>query len=218
MDIEERNNFDVIDIGLRDYKSALELQNNLVAKRKSDIINDTLVLVEHKPVFTLGRNAREENVLLPREEIERRGVDVVEIGRGGDVTYHAPGQLVAYPIINLRQLDKGVLWYVNSLEQVIINILADFGINAEGGRKDRGVWIENDKIAALGVRITRGVTMHGFALNVCIDLTPYSWIVPCGIHGKGVTSMNRFISDITVEKVKKSAVCHFESVIYEDNA
>lgn len=207
--------FDLMDIGQSRYIPSLELQEELVAKRKTDDIRDTLILVEHEPVFTLGRNAKEENILLPRKEIEKLGVDVVEIGRGGDVTYHGPGQIVAYPIIDLKTLGKGVLWYVNSLEQVVIKVLADFGIIAEGGCEDRGVWIGNEKIAALGVRITRGVTMHGFALNVKLDMKPYSWIVPCGIHGKGVTSMDKFQPDISVAEVKKSIVQHFSEVIYD---
>lgn len=206
-----------MDIGRRRYIPVLELQEELVAKRKVGDISDTLILVEHEPVFTLGRNAKDENVLLPRKEIEKLGVDVVEIGRGGDVTYHGPGQVVAYPILDLNALGKGVLWYINSLEEIVINVLADFGITADGGREDRGVWIGNEKIAALGVRITRGVTMHGFALNVKLDMQPYSWIVPCGIPNKGVTSMNIFNPDITVDAVKKSIVSHFSEIIYHGN-
>lgn len=207
--------FDVMDIGRCRYMPALELQEELVTKRKADDIRDTLVFVEHEPVFTLGRNAKEKNILLPRDEIRKLGVGVVEIGRGGDVTYHGPGQVVVYPIISLRECGKGVLWYVNSLEQIIINVLADFSITAEGGRDDRGVWIGNEKIAALGVRITRGVTMHGFALNVNLDMQPYSWIVPCGIPDKGVTSMNLIAGNIDIDEVKKSIVRHFGAVIYD---
>ena len=206
--------FDIMDIGQCRYEPALELQEELVAKRKAGDIRDTLVLVEHDPVFTLGRNAKEKNILLPRNEIEKRGVDVVEIGRGGDVTYHGPGQIVAYPIIDLKARGNGVLWYVNSLEEIIIKVLADYGIIAEGGREDRGVWIGNEKIAALGVRITRGVTMHGFALNVRLDMQPYSWIIPCGIPDKGVTSMNLFKDDICISEVKESIITCFREVVY----
>ena len=215
---EKNLSFDLMDIGQCRYIPALELQEELVAKRKAGDICDTLIIVEHEPVFTLGRNAKDENVLLPRKEIEKLGVDVVDIGRGGDVTYHGPGQIVAYPILDLNALGKGVLWYINSLEEIIINVLADFGITAEGGREDRGVWIGNEKIAALGVRITRGVTMHGFALNVKLDMQPYSWIVPCGIPDKGVTSMNKFKPDITIEEVKKSIVQHFKEIIYSEES
>ncbi len=207
--------FDLLDIGQCRYVPTLELQEELVAKRKMGSIRDTVIFVEHEPVFTLGRNAKEENVLLSREEIEKRGVDVVEIGRGGDVTYHGPGQAVVYPIIDLKARGKGVLWYVNSLEQIVIEVLSDFGIVAEGGREDRGVWIGNDKIAALGVRITRGVTMHGFALNVKLDMQPYSWIVPCGIYGKGVTSMTLSKQEVGIDEVKKAIVRHFTEVIYD---
>ena len=207
--------FELMDIGVCRYLAALEMQEELVAKRKAGDIRDMLILVEHEPVFTLGRNAKEKNVLLPRKEIEKLGVDVVEIGRGGDVTYHGPGQVVAYPIIDLNAQGKGVLWYINNLEQIIIDVLDDFGITAEGGRDDRGVWIGNEKIAALGVRITRGVTMHGFALNVKLDMKPYSWIVPCGIPDKGVTSMDRFKSDVSVADVKKSIIRHFGDIIYD---
>lgn len=214
MESEKTTLFDIMDIGQRRYVPTLELQEELVAKRKADNICDTLILVEHEPVFTLGRNAKEENVLLPRKEIEKLGVEVVAIGRGGDVTYHGPGQIVVYPIIDLKALGKGVLWYINSLEQIIIDVLAGFGIIAEGGRKDRGVWVGNEKIAALGVRITRGVTMHGFALNVKLDMKPYAWIVPCGIPDKGVTSMHLFKTDICINEVKGSIIHAFEKAIY----
>ena len=139
----------------------------------------------------------------------------METGRGGDVTYHGPGQIVVYPVIGLKALGKGVLWYVNSLEQVIIDVLEEFGIKAEGGRKDRGVWIENNKIAALGVRITHGITMHGFALNVRVDMRPYSWIIPCGIRDKGVVSMHMLKPDIEIEKVKPVIIRSFSRIIYE---
>ena len=207
--------FDVVDLGRRKYEPVLRMQQEMVAERKAGSGKDTLILVEHEPVYTLGRNAKAGNILVSRDELARRGVEVVEIGRGGDVTYHGPGQLVAYPIIDLKALGKGVLWYVSSLERVILETLEDFGIHARTDPENRGAWVHNEKIAALGVRITRGVTMHGLALNVEVDMQPYEWIVPCGIRDKGVTSMHRLLADVSMEEVKRRVIEHFGEVVYE---
>jgi len=211
---ESEQHFDVIDLGRRRYEPVLRMQEEMVAERKAGSRKDTLILVEHESVYTLGRNAQAGNVLVSRDELARRGIDVVEIGRGGDVTYHGPGQLVVYPIIDLKALGKGVLWYVDGLERILLRTLEEFGIRAGTDPGHRGVWLGREKIAALGVRITRGVTMHGFALNVEVDLRPYEWIVPCGIRDKGVTSMHKLLTDVSMEAVKKHVVGHFEDVMY----
>lgn len=206
--------FDVIDLGRRDYGPVLQMQKDLVAGRQRGVGRDTLILVEHEPVYTLGRNADASNVLLPAEELERRGIEVVQIGRGGDVTYHGPGQLVGYPIIALKALGQGVVWYVGRLEETILGTLRDFGIRGGTDGRHRGVWIGEKKIAALGVRVTRGVTMHGFALNVHMDLSHYEGIVPCGIGDKGVTSMHMLLSAVLMDDVKKRIIEHFGAIVY----
>lgn len=207
----------VKDLGQMDYDAALRLQEECVAKRKDNTIPDTLLLVEHPPVYTLGRNADTANVLDSPETLAQRGIALVRTTRGGQVTYHGPGQLVGYPVLDLSAHKKGVLWYVEQLEKMLIKTLYEFGIQSEAGRKDRGVWIGNNKIAALGVRVTRHITMHGFALNVRVNLDDYSGIVPCGIVGKGVTSIHLLKPDITVDAVKPVLIEVFKKEFgYED--
>jgi lipoate-protein ligase B len=202
----------VMDLGRRAYKPVFELQERLVAERGRGEIPDTLILVEHEPVYTLGRNAKEGHVVASPEELARLGIEVVHTSRGGDVTYHGPGQLVAYPILDLGVRSRQIAWYVGNLEEVIIRVLADFGLQAGRDRKNRGVWIGDEKIAALGVRIAGHITMHGFALNVRADLGHYRGIVPCGIRDKGVTSLHRFVPDVTMEDVKAKVIGRFIEV------
>ena len=176
-------------LGRIPYAEGLELQARLVAERQAGRIGDTLLLLEHDPVFTLGRNARRENVLLPEEDLRHRGFDVFETGRGGDVTYHGPGQVVGYPILELSPDRRDVHRYVRDLEEVMIRVCADYGIAASRIAGLTGAWVGEDKIGAIGVRIARWVTSHGFAFNVCTDLRPFGLIVPCGIRERGVTSL-----------------------------
>jgi lipoyl(octanoyl) transferase len=203
------------------YGTALELQRTLLEMRKAGRIDNTLLLLEHPPVITLGRNARLANVLAPPEFLAQRGVELFEIDRGGDVTFHGPGQLVAYPIIDLRSFDPkvGAVEYVRRLEEVLIRTCGDFGIGAQRIKGLTGVWtyaLRNKpeaKIAAIGVHISRSVTTHGFALNVSTDLDFFSLIVPCGITGKPVTSMERELKKtIALEEVATSASRNFGRV------
>ncbi len=205
-------NLEIIDLGRTDFAAAFKLQEETVAARKEDAIEDTLILVEHNPVYTLGRNADPANVLDSAEVLKQRGIDLVQTTRGGQVTYHGPGQLVGYPVISLAARNKGVLWYVEHLEQFIIEVLHKFGIESYAGKKDRGVWIDNNKIAALGVRVTRHITMHGFALNVCVNLDDYTGIIPCGIKNKGVTSLHLHKPRTTLEKVKPVLIETFKEI------
>lgn len=195
--------------GLQPYDPALKLQERLHAQRRQGQCVDTLLLLEHAPVYTLGRNATEANVLLPADELRTRGFEVVRTGRGGEVTYHGPGQLVAYPILDLRQTGDGAVSYVGRLEQVILNVLADFGLEGHTEPRNRGVWVGNEKIAAIGVRIAGHVTMHGFALNVRARLEDYRWIVPCGIRDRGVTSLHAFRPEVGWGAVVQSVVSRF---------
>lgn len=181
-------------LGTIAYDEAHALQVRLQQARIRKEISDTLLLLEHRPVITLGRGARADHVLLAREALARRGIEVRETGRGGDVTYHGPGQLVAYPIVDLDPDRKDVRRYVRDLEETMIRIVADHGLRAERITGLNGAWLRDAergdrKIGAVGVRIGRWVTMHGFALNVSTDLAPFALIVPCGIRDKGVTSL-----------------------------
>jgi lipoyl(octanoyl) transferase len=194
----------VLQLGTIDYATGLRLQERLIALRKEGRIGDVLLLLEHTPVITLGRNAHSQNILAPPEVLEQRGVEVFECDRGGDVTFHGPGQLVAYPIFDLRGFPSetanhktmGVIEFVRNLEEALIRTCAEFGILAKRIPGLTGVWTESNskqvseaKIAALGVHISRGVTSHGIALNVNTDLSFFNLIVPCGITSKPVTSI-----------------------------
>jgi lipoate-protein ligase B len=177
-----------VDCGRMPYADAWALQRALVAARQVDRIEDVILLIEHPPVITIGRGGRAANILVSRDALAHRGFDVYEIERGGDVTYHGPGQLVGYPILNLRALDEDVVRYVRLLETALIGALERFGIAGARLRGYPGVWVGDAKIGAIGVAIKRKVTMHGFALNVAPDLDHFRVINPCGL-GKAVTSM-----------------------------
>jgi len=196
-----------------DYASALELQRERVAQRKAGTIPDTLLLLEHPHVYTLGRNARQENMLASTEWFASRGAQVFHTDRGGDVTYHGPGQLVGYPILDLTQHRRDISWYMRSLEEVFIRTARDWGIEAQRSPGAAGVWVGNDKLAAMGVHLSRWVTSHGFALNVSTDLQYFEWIVPCGLHGKGVTSLAKLQGrPVNMDEVTDRVVEHFGTV------
>jgi lipoyl(octanoyl) transferase len=195
------------------YADGLALQERLVGKRKAGAIPDTLLLLEHDPVFTLGRNARHENVLVSGELLRARGFDVFEAGRGGDVTYHGPGQLVAYPILDLAPDRKDVHRYVRDLEEVMIRVCADYGLAAGRVEGRTGCWMGDAKIGAVGVRLSRWVTSHGLAFNVNADLAPFGLIVPCGIRDKGVTSLERLLGrKVPLGEVMDRLTAHFSAV------
>lgn len=192
---------DVRDLGLIPYAEAWMLQQELVAERKAGHVSDTLLLLEHPHVITLGRSAQRENILnVPP------GVELQETNRGGDVTYHGPGQLVGYPIFDLHGLRKDIAWYMRTLEGCLIEALAAFGITAERLPGLTGVWVAHDKIAAMGVHLSRWVTCHGFALNVTTDLSYFDAIVPCGIRDHGVTSMQKVLGHAVEMNAVKQAV------------
>lgn len=177
-------------LGTVDYAEAHRLQKELQRKRVGGEVGDIVLLLEHPPVLTMGRSAKAQHVLAAPELLEARGIQVHEVGRGGDVTYHGPGQLVAYPIIDLKPDRKDVRRYVASLEETMIRTCADFGLAAGRIEGLNGAWIGERKVGAVGVRISRWVTMHGLALNVSSDLRQFEMIVPCGIEDKGVTSVS----------------------------
>jgi len=177
------------------YADALALQHRILTARKRGALNDTLLLLEHPPVFTLGRNANDANILASREFLRDAGIEIFRVERGGDVTYHGPGQLVGYPILNLKNFRMDVGWFVHSLEELLIRALNDFNIRAKRVEKLVGVWVDGDaKIAQIGARIEEWITYHGFALNVDPNLAHFDLIVPCGISDKAVTSMARVLN------------------------
>ena len=182
----------LVECGRLPYGDAWALQRALLGARQADQIADTLLLLEHPPVITIGRAGHAANILMPREVLASRGFEVFEIERGGDVTYHGPGQLIGYPILNLRALDEDLVRFVRLLEATLICVLETFGIEAARRRGYPGVWVGEAKIAAIGVAVKRKVTMHGFALNVDPDLSHFTLINPCGL-GKPVTSMARLL-------------------------
>ena len=183
---------EVVRLGRIRYGEALRTMQARAEARRAGTAPDTLYLLEHEPVITLGRGAKEANILMPREALEARGVDVHEIGRGGDVTYHGPGQIVGYPVLDLRPDRKNVRRYVHDLEEVMIRACAHYGITADRHPEAIGAWVgPTKKIGAIGVRLSRWVTTHGFALNVAADIPGFDLIVPCGLAGKAVTSIER---------------------------
>lgn len=195
------------------YADALALQHRLVEARKRGALNDVLLLLEHPPVFTLGRNARADNIVAPREMLQQLGIEVFRVERGGDVTYHGPGQLVGYPILDLRNFRFDVGWFVHSLEEVLIRALGDFGIRGTRIEKLIGVWVDDAKIAQIGARIEEKITYHGFALNVNPNLAHFDLIVPCGIRDKGVTSMTRVLNaPIEMRAVRERVAARFGEV------
>jgi len=191
-----------------EYGAALELQRELVAQRKQGLIDDQLLLLEHSHVITMGRNGHMDNLLANDYVLDRAGIGFFPTDRGGDVTYHGPGQLVGYPILSLTEWKRDVRAYVRAVEQVLIDTLGDYGITA--GRIDgmTGVWVDGSKVAAIGVHISRWVTSHGFALNVDTDLTYFQYIVPCGLT-KPVTSMAKLGVRATLKEVTQVLARHF---------
>ena len=200
---------DVRRLGLVPYEEAWALQNRLADGRRAGIVPDTLILLEHPHTYTIGRRGTRDHVYLSEEELTRRGITCLDVDRGGDVTYHGPGQLVGYPILDLGpQPDVGR--YLRNLEGCLIDVLADFGIVAGRLEGYTGVWLGDRKIAAIGVKVSQGVTTHGFALNVSTDLSLFTHILACGIPDKGVTSMAVELGTVpAMSDVEDAVVAHF---------
>ena len=192
------------------YAPAWEYQRALVAERTNNPnLNDVLILLEHPPVYTLGTGSTLDFLKFDSEVSE---FEVHRIERGGEVTYHCPGQLVGYPILNLRYYQQDLHWYLRQLETTIIKTVVNYGLNAYRIRDLTGVWIEGKKIAAIGIKVRRWITMHGFAINVCPDLSGFQHIVPCGIADRPVGSLAEFIPDITVERVRQDVARTFTEI------
>jgi lipoyl(octanoyl) transferase len=196
-------------LGLLSYEEAWALQNRLADARRAGLGPNTLILLQHPHTYTIGRSGTRDHVFLTENELAARGITCLDVDRGGDVTYHGPGQLVGYPILDLGpQPDVG--WYLRSLEACLIDVLADFEIEAGRMPGYTGVWIADRKIAAIGVKVSQGVTTHGFALNVTTDLSLFSHILPCGIPDKGVTSMALEVGyQPSMEAVEEAVIARF---------
>jgi lipoyl(octanoyl) transferase len=192
------------------YSVAWDWQRSLLEERIKDAsLDDVLLLLEHPPVYTLGQGASLEFLKFNPSEV---ALEVHRVERGGEVTYHCPGQLVGYPILNLRHYQQDLHWYLRQLEEVLIRLLASYGLKGDRVAGMTGVWLEGRKVAAIGIKVSRWITMHGFALNVCPDLTGFQQIVPCGIANKPVGSLAQFIPGICVEEVRVSTAAAFAEV------
>jgi lipoate-protein ligase B len=204
---------EIVDLGRMRYRAALDVQQTLVEQRKQGNGTDTLLFVEHPHVVTLGRNGREQHILASPEVLERSGIEFFETDRGGDVTYHGPGQLVGYPILDLREWKRDVHAYFRGVEQALIDGLATFGIEAEriAERGYEGVWVNGAKIAAIGIHISRWIASHGFALNVETDLSYFQYIVPCGLT-KPVCSLRSLGCPAAREEVMSAIAASFAKV------
>lgn len=198
------------DLGLIDYKEAWDLQKETFELRKEDKIPDTFFLLEHPHTYTLGRVADKSNLVGSDEYLKENKISVYEIDRGGDITYHGPGQIVGYPIINLNEWVNDTHKYLRALEEVIIMTCAEYGIACGRNPKYTGVWIEDRKIAAIGIKVSRWITMHGFAFNVKTDLSLFNGIIPCGITDKSVTSLEKETNrPIELFEVKEKLLANF---------
>ncbi|MCP3951900.1 MAG: lipoyl(octanoyl) transferase LipB [Desulfobacterales bacterium] len=201
------------DLELVPYGEALDLQYRLADKVRSGKRAGTVLFLEHAPVFTLGKRGGRENLTVSDDFLAARDVAVFETERGGNITYHGPGQLVVYPIINLKATGLGVADYVERLEEVMLRTALDWGVRAERNAKNRGIWIENNKLGSIGIAVKRGIALHGLALNVTTDLAPFGWINPCGLTDIGIISLAMAGAvDITIEKVRDVLAAHMAAV------
>ena len=200
----------VLDTGLKDYMEAYNLQKELLVKRIKNEIPDTLILTEHTPTFTIGRKGGRENLLVNEEVLKKNGIKVYEIDRGGDITYHGPGQIVGYPIMNLSEWNKDIHLYLRSLEEVIIRFLSHFKIMAGRINNYTGVWVGDCKIAAIGIGVSKWTTFHGFCININPNKKHFSMITPCGIRDKSITSLDELTGEATdIEYAKQVLATEF---------
>lgn len=204
-------------LDLIDFKKAWDLQYQIHSLRKNNQIDDVILLLEHPNTYTLGKTAVTDNIICDNEFIEKNKISIYNIDRGGDTTYHGPGQLVGYPIINLTDWYQDSHKYLRALEEVIIKVCNDYGLKAHRNEKFTGVWIEDRKIAAIGIKISRWITMHGFAFNVNTDLFLFQGIIPCGIADKSVTSLkNELNKTISITDIKEKVIKYFKEIFNYD--
>ncbi len=197
-----------------DYKKAWDMQHNLVAARKDGAIDtDIIMMLEHSPVFTLGRRGSRENISVSQAFLKKSGIKVVHVERGGDITYHGPGQIVVYPIVDLGKAKLKVADYVCAMEEVMIRTAGEWGVKAKRSPKNPGVWVKDRKLGSLGLAIRRSISFHGFAFNVNNSLEPFSWINPCGLTDTHMTSMEQELKrTVSMNKVRESLKLHIKDV------
>lgn len=207
----------VIEAGSVPYGEAVALQERIRAARRAGRVPDVLLLLEHPPVITLGRASHDENLLVSPELLRSRGVELYEAARGGDVTYHGPGQLVGYPIFHLEDHGRDVHRFLRNVEEALIRTLAGYGLEGSRTAGQTGVWVGNDKVAAIGIGVRQWVTWHGFALNISTDMDAFRLIVPCGIRDRGVTSLERVLGHpVDPAEVTSRVIRSFEEVFGEE--
>jgi len=214
-----------MDLGLLEYKRALDQQiQTLQSKIDQPLLEDRILFVEHPSVFTLGKRGGEENLGVSKKFLNSKKIDLVQTNRGGDITYHGPGQAVLYPIVDLEKNKIGVKDFVHGLEEIMKRTAMDFNIDADRNPKNHGMWVKNSKIGSVGISIRRGISFHGLAMNINPDLEPFSWINPCGLTDISITSIEKEIKknnadnsdlsdyDISTNQIKKAFINHFSSV------
>ena len=212
---QQKNKIQLLDLGVMKYHDAWKMQKQLFKEVTENRNSNYLLLTEHPPVITLGKSSHENNIVTNQNILQSKNIDVVEIDRGGDVTFHGPGQIVGYPILNLEHFKKDIHWYLRSIEEVIIQTLDFFEITAKRLDGLTGVWIHNQKICAIGIKVTRWVTMHGFALNVSTQLDYFNHIIPCGISDKSVTSMEEIKKQKFLTVDVKQKICESFKKIFD---
>ncbi|MGD0915041.1 MAG: lipoyl(octanoyl) transferase LipB [Thermodesulfobacteriota bacterium] len=206
-----------IDLGLIEYEKAWDLQHRLWSRRVEEKLPDLVILLEHPHVITLGRRGNRAHLVTPPEVLGAMKIPIFHVERGGDITYHGPGQMVVYPILNLREYGYRIVRYIDQLEEVVLRVLGDFGIEGRRDPLNRGVWVEKKKIASVGVAIKRWVSFHGFALNYETDLKYFDLINPCGLKGKRVTSMAEILeAEIPRKRLSERILFHFKEVFKRD--
>ena len=209
----EKRTLNIISLGIEPYKKIWDFQHQLHKLRVDGKIDDVFILLEHSNVYTLGKVANRDHLLVSPQKLTEEKIDLFEIDRGGDITYHGPGQIVGYPIIKLDDLYQDIHRYLRELEEVIIQTLKSYGVRGERHPKFTGVWVGNEKIAAIGIKVSRWVTMHGFAFNINTDLNYFGKIIPCGISDKGVTSLEKILGQKqSIEEVKKNLMDNFMKI------
>lgn len=186
------------------YADGIKIQRQAYEKVYDEGYNGILFILEHTPVYTIGTNGGIENLLVSKEILEEKGIDIIETKRGGNVTFHGPGQIIAYPIFNLKKIKKDAHWYIDCLEEVVINTLLEYGISGSRKPEYRGVWVEDLKISALGVYLKRWITLHGLSLNINVDKKYFEMINPCGITEYGISSLEDYVKHVEINKVKNS--------------
>ena len=203
----------IVDLGTIAYQEAWDLQHRIHEAKQAGLASDVFLLLEHPHIFTLGKNAKKENILVSESALKDEGIDCVSIERGGDVTYHGPGQLIGYPIFFIEARKLKVVDFVDRLEEVMIRVLQSYGLPAERNPLNRGVWVKSSKLGFVGIALRRGITLHGFALNVAPKLSYYNMIYSCGLKGIEIVSLSSLLrKSISMEEVKKKTIASFEDV------